>query len=158
VSRTMMMPRRRTLAGSLTRPPMPLGRTRSPFSEPRLMALERLFTLAAEDMSSLYLSARNLDRESANRSRAMQQCMNVDGRETTHFLMVGRETPARASVERRDVRCRKRQFGAFASRGSSRGVRRMHACWEVVRGWMHTCAQFGEDWIKGKWVQVDGSL
>jgi hypothetical protein len=62
------------------------------------MALERLFTLAAEDMSSLYLSARNLDRESANRSRAMQQCMNVDGRETTHFLMVGRETPARASV------------------------------------------------------------
>lgn len=63
---------RHTLAGSLTRPPMPLGRTRSPFSEPRLMALERLLTLAADDMSSLYLSARNLGWVSANRPRAMQ--------------------------------------------------------------------------------------
>lgn len=51
-----------TLAGILTRPPIPLGRLRSPFSCPRLMALARLLLLAAELMSSLYLSARNLNR------------------------------------------------------------------------------------------------
>lgn len=49
-----------TLAGPLTRPPIPLGRFRSPFSAPRLMALERLLMLDAELMSILYLSARNL--------------------------------------------------------------------------------------------------
>jgi hypothetical protein len=49
------------LEGSLTRPPIPLGRLRSPFSAPRLMAFERLLTFEADDMSILYLSARNLD-------------------------------------------------------------------------------------------------
>ena len=51
---------RLTLAATLTRPARPLGRDRAPVSEPRLMALLRLLALEAEDMSSLYLSARNL--------------------------------------------------------------------------------------------------
>lgn len=50
-----------TLAGTLTRPPRPLGRVRSPFSDPRLIARLRLLVLDAEDMSILYFSARNLN-------------------------------------------------------------------------------------------------
>lgn len=46
----------------------------------------------------------------------------------------------------------------FASSGSRRGARGMHACGKVVWGWMHAGARFGEDWIKGKCVEVDGSL
>lgn len=75
------------MAGTLTRPARPLGRERAPVSEPRLMALLRLLALEAEDMSSLYLSARNLD------IRHAQSKVTV----ATYFLIVGRETPARES-------------------------------------------------------------
>jgi len=70
---TFSLPAGAFLAGSFTRPPIPLGRYSSPFSEPRLIAVDRLLTFDADDMSILYLSARN-------------------------FLRWGRETPARASL------------------------------------------------------------
>lgn len=44
----------------MTRPETPLGSRSSPFSDPRLIALDKLLVLDAEDMSILYLSARNL--------------------------------------------------------------------------------------------------
>lgn len=49
-----------TLGPAFTRPAIPLGRVSWPFSAPRLMAFDKLLILAAELMSSLYLSARNL--------------------------------------------------------------------------------------------------
>ena len=49
------------------------------------MAFARLLAFAADDMSSLYLSARNL---------SGQRCTMA----TAYFLSVGRETPARASI------------------------------------------------------------
>lgn len=60
------------LAATLILPETPLGRRRTPLSAPRLMALERLLMFEADERSMLYFVARN-------------------------FLMVGRETPERAS-------------------------------------------------------------
>jgi hypothetical protein len=53
------------------------------------MALLKLLTLEAEDMSILYLSARYLLYEPRNRKTL--------GRGGTYFFNVGRETPARDS-------------------------------------------------------------
>lgn len=50
----------RTFLTSLTFPPEPLGWSKTPTSTPRAMALLTWFKLAADDMSSLYLSAKNL--------------------------------------------------------------------------------------------------
>lgn len=54
------MDARRTFLTSLTFPPEPLGWSKTPTSTPRAMALLTWFKLAADDMSSLYLSAKNL--------------------------------------------------------------------------------------------------
>ena len=56
---------------------------------PRLIAFARLLLFAAELMSSLYLSARNL---------ISDQCRLKKGSDAAYFLIVGRETPCRASV------------------------------------------------------------
>ena len=90
--KSLDMDARRTFLTSLTFPPEPLGWSKTPTSTPRAMALLTWFKLAADDMSSLYLSAKNLVNrwelqcDQCRRDRSPRDA-------TTYFLMAGRETP-----------------------------------------------------------------
>lgn len=92
----------RTFLTSLTFPPEPLGWSKTPTSTPRAMALLTWFKLAADDMSSLYLSAKNLvdrwelqcDQYRRDRSPRRRDDLLLDGGTRDTLTGIGRARDA----------------------------------------------------------------
>ena len=101
---------------SLTFPPAPLGWSNTFTSTPRAIALLTWFKLAADDMSSLYLSAKNLHsqwhQQRAKSSRVNSSCLLFDGRSRNSLTSIrrGGDTFLRQARRKSKVSCQIRKY------------------------------------------------